>query len=260
MHEVLATGDISALQAHRIVRAEGERFSVWQLVMEDIAAMYPPAPLIDPVIVSRNLRSIGWEQGLYPAEIARKTGISLGSAVAYAQGSSRRINRELLIKAAQGLGIGLAELADPSRPELKVTPFFKTNLEHLVSSSGMAPTPLGEACGLELRALRTLLSGTDPNPHQVAKLVRFFRVSPRDLLMKDLRGFRSAPEETQAQDREQQTAPKSDVNTDAEDLSAKSANFPKQFTVHLNGATAHGGIDVASRDAEINQRENHGAE
>ncbi len=65
MHEALATGDISALQAHRIVQAEGGKFSIRQLVMEDITAMYPPAPLIDPVIVSRNLRSIGWEQGLY---------------------------------------------------------------------------------------------------------------------------------------------------------------------------------------------------
>ena len=182
------------------------------------------------------------------------------SAFAYAEGRSRRIDRKLLTEVARALGIGLAELADPARPEVTVTPFFKTNLEHLINSSGMAPTPLGEACGVELRVQRTLLGGTDPNPHQVAKLTRFFHVSPRDMLMKDLRGFRSAPEETQAQDRDQQTAPTSDVNTDAEDLSAKSAKFPKQFTLHLNGATAHGGIDVAGRDAEINQRENHGAE
>jgi len=166
----------------------------------------------------------------------------------------------LLIKAAQGLGIGLVELADPSRPELKATPFLKTNLEHLVNSSGMAPTPLGEACGLELRALRTLLTGTDPNPHQVAKLVRFFRVSPRDLLMKDLCRTDFSPDETQAQNRDQQTTPKFDVNADAEDLSANSTNLQNQFTVQLNGAAGHEGLDVVCRDAEINQRENHGAE
>ncbi|MBI3850434.1 MAG: helix-turn-helix transcriptional regulator [Verrucomicrobia bacterium] len=221
MHEVLATGDISALQAHRIVRTEGERFSVRQLVMEDITAMYPPAPVLNPLVISRNLQSIGWERGLYPAEIARMAGISPMSAVAYAQARSRRIDRNLLTEVARALGISLAELADPARPEITVTPFFKTNLEHLINSSGMAPTPLGEACGIELRVQRTLLGGTDPNPHQVAKLARFFHVSPRDLLMTDLRGFHSPPDQRQAQNRDQQSAQVSENNADADDPSGE---------------------------------------
>jgi hypothetical protein len=142
-----------------------------------------------------------------------------------------------LTRIAQGVGIGLAELADPSRPEVKVTPLFKTNLEHLVNSSGMAMTPLGEASGLDAKVLRALLNGTDPNPHQVAKLVRFFKVSPGDLLIKDLRGTDIAADETQAQNRAHQTAPKSETNTDAEDLSIKSAKLQNQLDqLTLNGA------------------------
>jgi transcriptional regulator with XRE-family HTH domain/integrase len=245
MHEVLATGDISALQAHRIVRTEGEKFSVRRLVMEDITAMYPPAPVLDPLVISRNLKSIGWERGLYPAEIARMAGISPMSAVAYAQARSRRIDRNLLTEVARALGISLAELADPARPEIAVTPFFKTNLQHLIDSSGMAPTPLGEACGIELKVLRTLLDGTDPNPHQVAKLVRYFRLSPRELLMTDLSASHSAAGEPPTQNLDRPTTQESKKNASAE-LGVKDANSQNEFVARFNGAATHEGLGLST--------------
>ena len=190
MHEVLATSQIGAFQAHRMVEAEGKKFSVRQLVSEDITAMCPAAPVLDPVVVSRNLTSICWERGLYPVEIARKCGISTSSGVNYAQGRSRRIDRELLTKVARALDLSLEELVDPLRPEVKGTSFFTSNLQHLIDLSGLGLTPFGEACGLEHRTLRSLLDGKELNPHQVAKLIKFInqfiKVSPRELLMEDL--------------------------------------------------------------------------
>jgi predicted transcriptional regulator len=190
MHEVLATGQIAALQAHKIVETEGNKFSVRQLVSEDITAMFPAAPKLDPAVVSRNLTSICWERGLYPVEIARKAGISTSSGLNYALGRSRRIDRELLTKVAQALGLSLEELVDPLRPEVKKTSFFMSNLQHLIDLSGLALTPFGEACGLEHRTMRFLLDGKELNPHQVAKLIKFINqfvtVSLRELLMEDL--------------------------------------------------------------------------
>jgi integrase/transcriptional regulator with XRE-family HTH domain len=191
MHEVLATGQISALQAHRIVEVEGNKFSVRQLISEDLTAMFPPAPVLDPIVVSRNFTSICWERGLYPAEIAKAASVSATSAVNYAEGRSRRINREMLTKVAQALGLTLTELVDPSRPEVKQTPFFTTNLQFVMDLSGLALTPFGEACGLEHRAMRSLLQGHELNPHRIAKLVKFAnqftKLSAGELLMEDLR-------------------------------------------------------------------------
>jgi integrase/predicted transcriptional regulator len=190
MRQVLATGYIGAFQAHRIVEAEGKKFSVRQLVSENITAMFPAAPELDPVIVSRNLTSICWERGLYPVEIARKAGISTASGLNYALGRSCRIDRELLTNVAQALGLRLEELVDPSRPEVKKTSSFMSNLQHLIDLSGLALTPFGEACGIEHRTLRSLLDGKELNPHQVAKLIKFInqftKVSLRELLMEDL--------------------------------------------------------------------------
>jgi predicted transcriptional regulator len=152
--------------------------------------MFPAAPELDPVVVSRNLTSICWERGLYPVEIARKAGISTASGLNYALGRSCRIDRELLTNVAQALGLRLEELVDPSRPEVKKTSFFMSNLQHLIDLSGLALTPFGEACGIEHRTLRSLLEGKELNPHQVAKLIKFInqftKVSLRELLMEDL--------------------------------------------------------------------------
>ena len=65
--------------------------------------------------------------------------------------------------------------------------------------------------------------------------------------MKDLRAFHSAVDETQAQNRDQQTAQESENNADAYDPSAKNANPRNQLAVQLNSAAAHDGLDLLTR-------------
>ena len=187
MQKVLATGNISSAQAHRIVQGEGGAFSLRQLVSEDLTAMFPAAPKIDSAVVRINLGSLCWERGLYPAEIARNSGVSFCTAMNYAEGRSRRIRRPLLTRIADSLGITLAKLVDPLRPVTEVTPFFKINVQFLLDQSGLAPTAFAERCGLDHRALRSLLEGSDPNPHQVARLCANLKQTPLEVLTKDLR-------------------------------------------------------------------------
>jgi transcriptional regulator with XRE-family HTH domain len=187
MQKVLLNGNITSTQAHRIVEAEGGAFSLRQLVCEDLTAKFPPAPKLDAAVVQRNLCSVGWERGLYSAEIARKSGISFTTAMNYAAGRSKRIGRPLLTKIADSLEMPVAELVDPLRPVTELTPFFKSNVQFLLDQSGLAPTAFAEQCSLELRALRLLIDGSDPNPHQVAKLCANLKRTPLEVLTKDLR-------------------------------------------------------------------------
>ncbi len=186
MHEVLVTGQIVASQAHRIVEAEGNKFSLKELVSQDITSACPPAAVIDPLVVSRNLTSVTWEQGRYVSEIARTAGVSLATGLNYAQAKSGRIARHLLAEIANAVGLTLEDLANPSRPVVQPTALFASNLEHFTALSGLALTPLGEACGLDFKVLRALLAGSEPNQHQVANLARYFGLSCRELLMEDL--------------------------------------------------------------------------
>jgi len=68
VNHLLERGDISPDRAHKIARAE--RISVRQLVSEDVSHLFPAKPKVDPAVLSRNLRSLCWEQGLSPNEIA----------------------------------------------------------------------------------------------------------------------------------------------------------------------------------------------
>lgn len=187
MLEVLKTGEISSAQAHRIVDASGGVFSLRELVSEDLSARLPAAPQIVAAVVSRNLGSLCWERGMYPAEIARKAGVSLCTGINYAEGRSRRMDRGLLTKVALALDLTLAELVDPLRPVVEVTSYFKNNLQHLLDRSGLSLTPFAERCGLDPRALNSLLAGEAPNPHQFQKLVIKLNIKPADLLTRDLR-------------------------------------------------------------------------
>ena len=187
MQKVLATGNISTAQAHRIVQAGSGAFSLCQLVSEDLTAKFPAAPKIDSAVVHVNLGSLCWERGLYPAEIARNSSVSFSTALNYAEGRSKRIRRPLLTRIADSLGMTLAELVNPLRPVTEVTPFFKFNVQFLLDQSGLAQTAFAERCGLDHRALRSLLEGSGPNPHQVARLCANLKVTPLEVLTKDLR-------------------------------------------------------------------------
>jgi hypothetical protein len=186
MQAALKTGDFVPSQVHRLVEAEGKKFTVRQLVSEDLTSLYPPAIRLDPAVISRNLMSICWERGIYPAELTKIADVSVASALNYAAGKSDRIDRELLTRVAAGLGLSLEELANGSRPEVKPTPYFQANLAHFIKLTGLRLTPLSEACGMEARVIRSVLNGTQPNPHQLAKLAGFFGLTCRELLSQDL--------------------------------------------------------------------------
>jgi predicted transcriptional regulator len=185
MEKAVETGLITAYQAHKI--AAQENITVRELLTEDLASKFPPAPTIDPVIIARNLDSLCWEWGLYPCEIGNKAGVCSATALNYAKGKSQHIERGVLGKIAQAVGLTVAELADPARPVLQPTCFFKSNLLHLINESGLLPTPFSERVGLDHRALQSLLEGSDPNPHQVGRLCANLKLTPLELLTTDLR-------------------------------------------------------------------------
>ena len=184
IEHILATGEISPSQAHKIATKEG--ISVRQLVSEDLSSKYPKPVGLNPVVVARNIRSVCLEQGLYPAQIAKKAGVTPNSLMDYAQGKIQRIDRHVLTKAAEAVGLSLAEIADPMRPALEITPFFRTNLEYLVRYSGNAAATVSKRCGLHCRIVATLLGGAEPNPVQIVRLAQYFELTPRKLLMEDL--------------------------------------------------------------------------
>jgi hypothetical protein len=190
--EAIRTGYISTHQAHKI--ANNEKIAVRELLMKDIRAKFPAAPSIDPSVIARNINSICWEKGVYPAELARLAGVSVSTGLNYVAQKGQHIDRGLLSKIAATAGLTLAQLADPTRPVVQPMPVFQSNLEYLLAESGLPPTPFSQRCGVELRALRSLLNGVAPNPHQIARLGRQLDLSPRELLMQDLRQETVTPE------------------------------------------------------------------
>jgi transcriptional regulator with XRE-family HTH domain len=172
---------------HELDAALEEGISVRDLVSKDVTPRYPVPLSLDPAALGRNLRSICWEQGLYIGEIAATAGVSKCALMRYAQGETLRMDRNFLEKVAKAVGLNLKEMADPARPALEITLFFKTNLEHLMGMSRLKPTPFAERCGMDHRPIWMMLNGAEPTPHQVSKLSRCLGVSPAELLTQDLR-------------------------------------------------------------------------
>ncbi|MBE0542420.1 MAG: helix-turn-helix domain-containing protein [Verrucomicrobia bacterium] len=159
----------------------------------DISAKFPPLPPIDATIVARNIRTLCWERGLHPAAIAKKAGVDPGTVINYSKSETQRPDRGVLTKIAVALGLNLAEIMDPTRSALQITPFYRTNLDYLLRGSGLSVATISKRCGLNYRQLGKLLSGDEPNPVQVARLARHFSLTSRQLLMEDLSGKDSLP-------------------------------------------------------------------
>jgi transcriptional regulator with XRE-family HTH domain len=119
--EILAVGEISASQAHKIANKEG--ISVRQFVSEDLSPKYPASPPIDSTVVARNIRTLCLERGLYPAQIATKAAVDPSTVLNYGRNEIQRLDRSVLTKIAAVLGLDLAEIVDPMRPVLEVTHF-----------------------------------------------------------------------------------------------------------------------------------------
>ena len=184
VNHLLENGDISPDRAHKIARAE--RISVRQLVSEDVSHLFPARPKVDPAVLSRNLRSLCWEQGLSPNEIALKAEVSAQVAMRYFNGKTKRACHDVLNRIATAVGLSLAELVNPARPCLQVTCHFRTNLQHLVYQSGRSAATLSKRCGLNYRSFAALLEGAEPTPNQITRIARCFDLTQADLLMKDL--------------------------------------------------------------------------
>ena len=92
--QLVETGDISTERAHKIAAAE--RISVRQLVSEDVSHLFPPRPQMDSAVLSRNLRSLCWEKGLSPNEIALKAGVIAQVALRYFNGKTTRPCHDVL--------------------------------------------------------------------------------------------------------------------------------------------------------------------
>ena len=81
----------------------------------------------------------------------------------------------------------LTEMADPQRPELAITPFFRTNAEYLVLRSGSSEAAISRRCGLHCKAVGALIHGAEPTALQIVRLAQYFEMMSRKLLMEDLR-------------------------------------------------------------------------
>jgi transcriptional regulator with XRE-family HTH domain len=184
VNHLLENGDISPERAHKIARAE--RISVRQLVSEDVSHLFPAKPEVDPAVLSRNLRSLCWEQGLSPNEIALKADVSAQVAMRYFNGKTKRGCHKVLTRIAAAVGLNLAELVNPARPCLQVTCDFRTNLQHLVHQAGRSAATVSKRCGLNYRCFTALLVGAEPTPNQITRIARCFDLTQADLLMKDL--------------------------------------------------------------------------
>ncbi|MGD0262618.1 MAG: helix-turn-helix transcriptional regulator [Verrucomicrobiota bacterium] len=184
VNHLLERGDISPDRAHKIARAE--RISVRQLVSEDVSHLFPAKPKVDPAVLSRNLRSLCWEQGLSPNEIALKAEVSAQVAMRYFNGKTKRACHKVLTRIAKAVGLNLADLVNPARPCLQVTCHFRTNLQHLVHQAARSAATLSKRCGLNSQCLTALLEGAEPTANQIIRIARGFDLTQADLLMKDL--------------------------------------------------------------------------
>jgi len=178
---LLNHGNIRPEQAHRIAKAE--KISVRQLVSEDVSHLFPPKLDVDPIVLARNLHSLCWEKGLTPHELATKFG---SFDKRYFNGKSRHPGHKVLTRIATAMGLGLAELVNPTRPYLEVTFHFRNNIQHLVHQSGRCPATVSKWCGLGNETIQALVEGARPTPNQVARIAQHFSLALADLLMKDL--------------------------------------------------------------------------
>ena len=181
---LLENGEISANRAHKI--AQAERISVRQLISEDVSHLFPARPQVDLAVLSRNLRSLCWEKGLSPNEIAIKSGVTANVAMKYFNGKTKRACHHVLERIATAMGLSLDELLNPARPCLQVTCHFRTNLQHLVQQSGRSAATISQRCGLHYRTFAALLEGAEPTPNQITRIARCFDLTQADLLMRDL--------------------------------------------------------------------------
>jgi hypothetical protein len=142
---------------------------------------------VDLAVLSRNLRSLCWEKGLSPNEIAIKSGVTANVAMKYFNGKTKRACHHVLERIATAMGLSLDELLNPARPCLQVTCHFRTNLQHLVQQSGRSAATISQRCALHYKTFAALLDGSEPTPNQITRIARCFDLTQADLLMKDLR-------------------------------------------------------------------------